>query len=265
MKSLYERAVASKCTSKILADTSSRCPPSVSSDPASSTSKFPKTSLWSSFFASALSVFETRSEPSDSENKAVHCDSPAFEKKAVHIRHNGWTAAVKKAVAIGSMRRLQERVLGSSRTGVSSSTSDIWFLGVCYKISQDESFGDADSSNGLAAFEQDFSSRILMTYRKGLFNEISALLWRIYRKSCKFELPLLNHYPLFSTGFDAIGDSKYTSDVSWGCMLRSSQMLVAQVLFWYIIFLPDYHYIVLKQYLSLLFTRLFLVLIILGQ
>lgn len=31
------------------------------------------------------------------------------------------------------------------------------------------------------------------------------------------------------TGFTAIGDSKYTSDVNWGCMLRSSQMLVAQV------------------------------------
>lgn len=32
-----------------------------------------------------------------------------------------------------------------------------------------------------------------------------------------------------SLGFSAIGDSKYTSDVNWGCMLRSSQMLVAQV------------------------------------
>ncbi|KAG2683921.1 hypothetical protein I3843_10G055800 [Carya illinoinensis] len=197
MKGFFERAAASKCSSKSLTDTSSRCPPSVSSDPGSSTSKFPKASLWSSIFASALSFFETRSEPSDSENKAVRSDSPACEKKAIHIRHNGWTAAVKKAVAIGSMRRLQERVLGSSRTGVSSSTSDIWLLGVCYKISQDESLGDADSSNGLAAFEQDFSSRILMTYRKG---------------------------------FNAIGDSKYTSDVGWGCMLRSSQMLVAQVL-----------------------------------
>lgn len=30
-------------------------------------------------------------------------------------------------------------------------------------------------------------------------------------------------------GFDAIGDSNFTSDVGWGCMLRSSQMLVAQV------------------------------------
>lgn len=38
------------------------------------------------------------------------------------------------------------------------------------------------------------------------------------------------------TGFDAIGDTKITSDASWGCMLRSSQMLVAQVYFRFILF-----------------------------
>ncbi|KAK0608831.1 hypothetical protein LWI29_036627 [Acer saccharum] len=95
------------------------------------------------------------------------------------------------------MRRIHDRVLGPSRTGISNSTSDIWLLGVCYKISLDESSGDATSSNGLVAFNEDFSSRILMTYRKG---------------------------------FDTIGDSKLTSDVGWGCMLRSSQMLIAQAL-----------------------------------
>ncbi|KAG8661491.1 cysteine protease ATG4 isoform X2 [Manihot esculenta] len=95
------------------------------------------------------------------------------------------------------MRRIHERVLGPSRTGISSTTSDIWLLGACYKISQDESSGNAATSNGLAAFKHDFSSRILVTYRKG---------------------------------FDAIGDSNFTSDVGWGCMLRSSQMLVAQAL-----------------------------------
>ncbi|XP_059649493.1 cysteine protease ATG4-like isoform X2 [Cornus florida] len=97
----------------------------------------------------------------------------------------------------GLMRRLHERVLGLNKTGISSLTSDIWLLGVCYKISQEDLSGDPASSNGLATFIEDFSSRILLTYRKG---------------------------------FDAIGDSKYTSDQNWGCMLRSSQMLVAQAL-----------------------------------
>ncbi|KAI7985162.1 Cysteine protease ATG4 [Camellia lanceoleosa] len=97
----------------------------------------------------------------------------------------------------GSMRRIQERVLGLYKTSISSSTSDIWHLGLWYKISQEDSSSDLAISDGLAAFVEDFSSRILLTY-------------------CK--------------GFVAIGDSKYTSDVNWGCMLRSSQMLVAQAL-----------------------------------
>jgi cysteine protease ATG4 len=176
MKGFFERAVASKCSSKSLTDTSNSSPPSVCSDPVSGDSKSPKASLWSSFFASALSIFETHSEPSACENKAVHSDSSVCETKAVHTRHNGWTAAVRKAVATGSMRRLHERVLGSSRTGISSSTSDIWLLGVCYRISQDESSGDTGTSNGLAGFEQDFSSRILMTYRKGFFRKIVSFL-----------------------------------------------------------------------------------------
>ncbi|KAL4627075.1 hypothetical protein ACB092_05G141100 [Castanea dentata] len=197
MKGFCERAVASKCSSKSLTDTSNSSPPPVCSDPESSDSKFTKASVWSNFVSSALSIFETHSEALPCENKAVLSGSSACEKKVAHAKQNGWTAAVRKAVASGSMRRLHERVLGLSRTGISSSTSDIWLLGVCYKMSLDESSGDADTSDGLARFEQDFSSRILATYRKG---------------------------------FDAIGESKYTSDVGWGCMLRSSQMLVAQAL-----------------------------------
>ncbi|XP_023637856.1 cysteine protease ATG4b isoform X2 [Capsella rubella] len=100
-------------------------------------------------------------------------------------------------MASGAIRRFQERVLGPSRTGISSSTSEIWLMGVCYKISEGESSEEADSGHVLTAFGQDFSSLILMTYRRG---------------------------------FGPIGDTTYTSDVNWGCMLRSSQMLFAQAL-----------------------------------
>ncbi|XWS29987.1 hypothetical protein CRYUN_Cryun24cG0079000 [Craigia yunnanensis] len=183
MKGFHESNVALKCSSKSVIDTSPSS--GTGSEPGPSDSKFSKNSVWSNFFASAFSIFDTYSESSPCENKASLA------------KNNGWTAAVKRAVAGGSMRRIHERVLGPSKIGISSSTSEIWLLGVCYKISQESSSGDVDATNGLAAFEQDFSSRILMTYRKG---------------------------------FNAIGDTNITSDVGWGCMLRSSQMLVAQSL-----------------------------------
>lgn len=109
------------------------------------------------FLSSAFSVFESRSE------------SSACEKKSIRSRYSRWTTAVRKVVTGGSMRRFQERILGSARTGVSNTTSDICLLGVCYKFSQDESLVDLPTNNGLADFEHDFSSRILMTYRKGLY------------------------------------------------------------------------------------------------
>ncbi|KAF3575005.1 hypothetical protein F2Q69_00062207 [Brassica cretica] len=127
--------------------------------------------------------------------------SQTFSKSSTSEHHpvctphiNGWTLIqiLKTAsMASGAIRRLQDRVLGPSRTGIPSSTSEIWLLGVCYKISESESSQVAD------AFTQDFSSFVLMTYRRG---------------------------------FEAIGDTTYTSDVNWGCMLRSGQMLFAQAL-----------------------------------
>lgn len=109
------------------------------------------------FLSSAFSVFEAHSE-----------SSSACDKKSIRSRYSKWSTAVRKAVTGGSMRRFHERILGSARTGISNSTSDIWLLGVCYKISSDDSFVGFPTNGGLAEFEHDFSSRILMTYRKGL-------------------------------------------------------------------------------------------------
>ncbi|KAK8653446.1 hypothetical protein V6N13_127445 [Hibiscus sabdariffa] len=189
MKGFHERNGSLKCSSKTSIDSSPTS--GTGSAPGPSDSKFSKTSLWSNFFASAFSVFDTISESSTPSSSTSAC-----EKKPSFSKTNGWTSAVKRVVSGGSMRRIQERVMGPSKIGMSSSTSDIWLLGLCYKISQ-ESSGDVDATKGLTAFKHDFSSRILMTYRKG---------------------------------FDAIGDTKITTDASWGCMLRSSQMLVAQAL-----------------------------------
>ncbi|KAJ4896228.1 Cysteine protease ATG4b [Raphanus sativus] len=63
---------------------------------------------------------------------------------------------------------------------------------------QDRLLGPKSESSEVAdALRQDFCSLILMTYRRG---------------------------------FEPIGDKTYTSDVNWGCMLRSGQMLFAQAL-----------------------------------
>ena len=110
------------------------------------------------FFVSAFSNFETHGEPK------------VCGKKESSARSNGLTQAVKRVMNGGSMRRSQERVLDLNKTGIfsSSSTSDIWLHGVCYKISQEDSSGDL-ATDGVTVFVEDFSSRILLTYRKGLF------------------------------------------------------------------------------------------------
>lgn len=141
-----------------------------------------KISLLSSLLASTFSICES------------HPDSSSCERKVNKSTSYGWTAAVKKVLTVSSMRRFQERLLGTSKTDISSSTSDIWLLGSCYKVLREDA---SNTGNGLDEFLQDFSSRIWITYRKG---------------------------------FGAIPESKLTSDANWGCMIRSSQMLVAQAL-----------------------------------
>ncbi|KAG6538510.1 cysteine protease ATG4B-like isoform X2 [Zingiber officinale] len=143
-----------------------------------------KVSLFSSFFTSNFSLFERNPSSFSVENNSSKSSS------------YGWTTAVKNIINSGSMRRLQDRVLGSSSAVTLSSTSEIWFLGKCYNLSFEESH-NPDPGNSFTSFLEDFSSRIWITYRKG---------------------------------FEPIGDSKFTCDVNWGCMIRSSQMLIAQAL-----------------------------------
>ncbi|PKA55772.1 Cysteine protease ATG4A [Apostasia shenzhenica] len=119
------------------------------------------------------------------------------DKKESNSKNYAFTTAVKKVMTGGMIRRLQERFLGTSKADVLTSACDIWLLGVCYTASPVESTSSGNSISRLDAFWGDFSSKIWITYRKG---------------------------------FHAIGDSKCTSDVNWGCMIRSSQMLVAQAL-----------------------------------
>ncbi|KAJ6802148.1 cysteine protease ATG4B-like [Iris pallida] len=182
MTDLPERAVGSNFPAGHSTDPLNRESEPTALDQQPQTS--PKSSLWSNLFTSKLSNIDT------------HQSTSSSGKETKSLR-NGWTTTLRQMVTVGSMRRLQERILGTSRADVSSSTSEIWLLGVCYKASPQESQSGVNSGNGVPAFLQDFSSRIWITYRRG---------------------------------FDAIGDSKLTSDVNWGCMIRSSQMLVAQAL-----------------------------------
>lgn len=68
------------------------------------------------------------------------------------------------------MRRLQERLLGHRwYTAANASTgSEIWVLGLCYKVSADTS-NEALSAQAFDEFLLDFTSRIWITYRKGVF------------------------------------------------------------------------------------------------
>ncbi|CAL9245709.1 unnamed protein product [Arabidopsis halleri] len=185
MKAICDRFVPSKSSSSSTSEKRDISQTSLVSDSPSSDNKSNLT-LCSDVVASSSPVSQPYREASTSEHKPV-CTT-----------HNSWTVILKTAsMASGAIRRFQDRVLGPSRTGISSSTSEIWLLGVCYKISEAESSEEADAGRVLAAFRQDFSSLILMTYRRG---------------------------------FEPIGDTTYTSDVNWGCMLRSGQMLFAQAL-----------------------------------
>ncbi|KAL6211657.1 hypothetical protein ACLB2K_016880 [Fragaria x ananassa] len=103
-----------------------------------------------------------------------------------------WTAAV--------MRRIHERVVGSSRAAPISSSSDVWLLGVCYNFDESES--------SPLAFEQDLSSRILMTQmlvaQALLFHRLGRSWRRPVDKSCGLEQEYVEILRLFGDSEAAV-------------------------------------------------------------
>jgi len=91
-----------------------------------------------------------------------------------------------------------------SNTLVSNVQSPVWLLGQCYhrrmhkRIHYDEKAESlTEVESGIAAFHEDFSSKIWLTYRKN---------------------------------FKEFKNTQITTDCGWGCMIRSCQMMVANSL-----------------------------------
>lgn len=188
MKALCDRFVPQQSSKSEKHDNS---PTSLVSDSGSSDNNKSKFTYWSNVFApssSSSSVSQPyRESSSTSASTSAH--------KQVSAACNGWTALVKKAfMASGAIRRFQERVLGPNRTGLPSTTSDVWLLGVCYKISEDEASRETDDGSVMAALQQDFSSRILLTYRRGLCIQLQI---QVQRKVLRMIFTIL--YYRFST------------------------------------------------------------------
>lgn len=148
-----------------------KIPGSVSSEaePTIGCSKHQKSEpLWSGIWSPTISIFRSFSS-SHNESESKNCsNSNSIRKKSVSGKsyYEGWRAAVRRVMMNGGSMR---RIWGFSRgTSTSASKSDIWLLGVCYQVAQDsEDSSNPTQSEGFAAFVEDFSSRILITYRKG--------------------------------------------------------------------------------------------------
>lgn len=124
--------------------------------------------LWSGIWPPPISVFGNfASSHSKSESKNCSNSCSGIRKKSASGKnyYEGLRAAVRRVMMNGGSVR---RFLGFNKTGVSTSKSDIWLLGVCYHVAHEgEESSNPTQSEGFAAFIEDFSSRILITYRKG--------------------------------------------------------------------------------------------------
>ncbi|MCO5574590.1 hypothetical protein L7F22_028378 [Adiantum nelumboides] len=121
------------------------------------------------------------------------CSSDCGLRWNIRVR---WNAALRRASIMDPVRHLQERVIGRHWADLTpASLHSIWLLGVYYPLSSAEEHAEIYKQ-----FEADFHSCIWITYRKG---------------------------------FPAIMGTKLTTDVGWGCMIRSGQMLFAQALIYH--------------------------------
>jgi cysteine protease ATG4 len=119
-------------------------------------SRQPKASILSGVFTPPFAIFEGQQQDSSSLSPA--CDARSTKSSSGSY---AWSRILRRFVGSGSMWRL----LGCGRVLTSS---DVWFLGKCYKVPpEEEESGDSESDSGHAAFLEDFSSRIWITYRKG--------------------------------------------------------------------------------------------------
>jgi len=118
-------------------------------------SRQPKASILSGVFTPPFAIFEGQQQ--DSSSSPV-CDARSTKSSSGSY---AWSRILRRFVGSGSMWRL----LGCARVLTSG---DVWFLGKCYKVPpEEEESGDSESDSGHAAFLEDFSSRIWITYRTG--------------------------------------------------------------------------------------------------